>query len=110
MNYTNYIENNTIRCETSYRGGGIEINLEPITKIEGARMASYQNYLGGGILGAICNNCSFELEELSDSKRKQVEELGEALNRYFHALTNHEGDEWEEATYEQNQARPVSAY
>jgi hypothetical protein len=36
--------------------------------------------------------------------------LREALKRYFHNLTNHEGDEREEETYEQNQLKPASAF
>ena len=102
MNYKEYIEKNTLRVEAGYRGGGIEIDLEEATGIDGAKMTAYQNYLGGGMLGSIQNsfNGDFEVDN----------ELVEAVNRYFHELTNHEGDEWEETDYEGCQSRPGSAY
>jgi len=97
-----------MRCEASGRGGGIEINAgELFPDIEDARIAAYQNYLGGGLLGSIQANANFTPEEKDKTK---FLELAEALKKYFHNLTNHEGDEWEEATFEENQNRPVSAY
>lgn len=110
MNYTEYIENHTLRCEAGFRGGGIEIDCsELFPYIEEACMSAYQNYLGGGMLGAIQSDNNFE-SELRKKDRKTFEGLREALKRYFHNLTNHEGDEWEEATFEENQLRPKSAY
>lgn len=109
--YTQYIEDNTLRCEASYRGGGIEIGLdELLKKDDGYCMTAYQNYLGGGLLGRICNSYNFKLEEPSKANQAKVEAISEQLKRYFHNLTNHEGDEWEEETFEENQLRkPVSA-
>jgi hypothetical protein len=109
-NYIEYIEQNTIRCEAGYRGGGIEIDLEPLTGGEDHAMTAYQNYLGGGMLGSICNSYSFDLDRLSKRNRVKVERVTEALNRYFHDLTNHEDDEWESTSYERGQLRPQSAY
>lgn len=105
-----WIEENTIRCEASYRGGGIEIDISDITGVDGCRMVAYQNYLGGGLLGCIQNDYNFNVKELNEDKQKDVETVTEELNRYYHSLTNHEGDEWEETTYDECQNRPKSAY
>lgn len=105
-----YIEDNTIRCEASYRGGGIEIDLSEYLNIDGAKMTAYQNYLGGGMLGSIQNDYSFNISDLKESKKIKLEVIKEVLNSYFHSLTNHEGDEWEETTYEKCQNMPSSAY
>lgn len=109
FNFTEYIEDNTLRCEASYRGGGIEIDASDYLLTPGAKMTAYQNYLGGGMLGAIqfdCNIRGWQDTEIAD----RVRELSDELMRYFHNLTNHEDDEWEAATFEQNQNRPGSAY
>jgi hypothetical protein len=110
MDYIEYIEANTIRCEASGRGGGIEIGLDDLLGTEGYKMSAYQNYLGGGMLGSIQGSANFEPSKLNKKQQKQVAEVADALKRYFHNLTNHEGDEWEEAEFEENQARPASAY
>ena len=110
MDYNEYIENHILRCEASYRGGGIEIDCtELFPHIEEAKMTAYQNYLGGGILGAIQSDNNFE-GVLKKKDRQKFEQLQDALKRYFHNLTNHGDDEWESATYEENQRRPKSAY
>lgn len=108
-NFTEYFENNTLRCEVSHRGGGIEIDASEFVGLEGAKMTAYQNYLGGGMLGAICSSRNFNLTDAPEIMAK-AEELAEALKRYFHNLTNHEDDEWEATDFEGNQNRPESAY
>lgn len=111
MDYNQYIEDNTLRCEASYRGGGIEIDCQPLFDyLEDARMTAYQNYLGGGMLGAIQSDANFTKRDIKTTDEAKFDELQEALKRYFHGLTNHEGDEWEEATFEENQNRPARAY
>lgn len=101
-------EDVTLRCEYSRRGGGIEIDLSPFG-YENEKMTSYQNYLGGGMLGSIQNDCTIE-DWIHD------EELGgisEELNKYFHSLTNEEVDdydEWSSGEYEEIQNRSVSSY
>lgn len=110
MDYLEYIKNNTIRCEASYRGGGIEIGLDDLLDTEGYKMTAYQNYLGGGMLGRICHQYNFVPDDLSKRKQKIVEDITLSLKSYFHSLTNHEDDERESASYEVNQSRPVSAY
>ena len=105
--YAQYIEDHTLRIDASGRGGGIEIDCNPLFKIEGAKMSAYQNYLGGGMLGAIQANANFEPRRSDTAK---FERVAIELKRYFHNLTNHEGDEWEEQSFEQNQNMLVSAY
>lgn len=114
-----YIENNIIRLDASGRGGGIEIDLSELLckkngnytdKYEGYRMTAYQNYLGGGMLGSIQNDYSFNRDELSKIDNALVDKITLELNRYFHSLTNHEGDEWEETSFSECQTRPTSAY
>jgi len=107
MKQNEYIENHTLRCEASYRGGGIEIDCTDLFNIEGAKVSVYQNYLGGGMLGRVISNANFTPK---DKQTKLLEELEETLKEYFHGLTNHEGDGWEDQTYTQNQNMPDSAY
>ena len=106
----------TLRQELSTRGGGIEIDLKTLG-FRGHKMSAYQNYLGGGMLGAIQVNDTIRSQasnvrlQLEYSNRfEELDKIGEALMRYFHELTNHEDDEWESATFEENQSRPNSAY
>ena len=114
MNYKKYIEENIIRCDYSRRGGGIEISLDKLLNGGRLKMTAYQNYLGGGMLGAICNSYNFDPEQLSDPLLiDEVENITEALNRYFHDLTNAEAEDWDSwssSDYEANQSRPESAY
>ena len=112
INFNQYIEKNIIRCEAGYRGGGIEIKLWPLLPgLDNPRMTAYQNYLGGGLLGRISNSYNFDIEELNQEQADLIERMSDALNRYFHDLTNHSDDEWEAESYEDNQLRkPVSAY
>lgn len=107
--YTQYIEDNTIRVEASHRGGGIEIDLSDLLGIDGAKMTAYQNYLGGGMLGSIQNSYNFQ-DGLNEKQAATLTKISEELNRYFHDITNHAGDEYESASYEQGQRRPASAY
>ena len=95
----------TLRVKTSHRGGGIEIDLTSLGYPE-EKMTAYQNYLGGGMLGCIENDCT--IEDFREDEILVV--IADQLAKYFHSLTNHEDDEWETATFEENQRRPNSAY
>lgn len=109
-NYKQYIEEHTLRLEASRRGGGIEIDASELFGIEDAKIAAYQNYLGGGLLGAIKANANFEPKKKDLAKYLK---LAEELKKYFHAITNEEAGEWDEwaaSSYEANQSRPVSGY
>lgn len=105
------VEYKVLRLEASHRGGGIEISLDPIA--EGEKMAAYQNYLGGGMLGSIGVNDTLRRPNrpwLGEHVNQLLDEVAEGLKRAFHNITNHEDDEWESATFEENQRHPQSAY
>ena len=104
-------ENNTLRSEYGSRGGGIEIDLTPFG-FEGEKMSAYQNYLGGGMLGKICssNTINRESKIVELELQNQIDAIALELKKYFHSLTNHSEDEWENQSFEQNQRMPVSAY
>jgi len=97
-------EDITLRVKVSHRGGGIEISLDTLG-FKGERMTAYQNYLGGGMLGRIGNDCT--VEDWSDNDK--LLKIAYSLSEYFHSLTNHD-DEWEESSFEENKLRPISAY
>ena len=99
------IETHTTRLEASHRGGGIEIALDSLG-IEGGRMSAYQNYLGGGMLGSIANDCNVE----DWKQNKGLVDLANRLARHFHEITRHSDDEWEDCDFEANQSRSASAY
>jgi len=93
------MEFKVIREKLSSRGGGIEIDLTPFgKKWEGEKMTAYQNYLGGGMLGSIANDCTFD-DWRSD---KVLEIIATNLRKYFAELM--------EIDYEEHKSRPVSAY
>ena len=103
------IEDNIIRIDASRRGGGIEIDVSELFG-EGCKMSAYQNYLGGGLLGAVQSDVNFMP---SEEQKKEVLKLSEELKRYFHARTNEyaeEYDEWNEMSYEKNQSMASSGY
>ena len=103
------IEDNIIRLDASRRGGGIEIDASELFG-EGCKMSAYQNYLGGGLLGAIQSDINFMP---SEKQKADVLELAERLKRYFHDITNEEAseyDEWDDMSYEKNQSMPSSGY
>jgi len=93
-----------LRQDLSRRGGGIEIDLSPYG-YEGQKMTAYQNYLGGGLLGRISNDCTIRDWDV-DSK---LVDIAINLKMYMHELTNPEG-EWERQSYDQNQRMPLSGY
>ena len=104
------VVNAIIREQISHRGGGVEIDLSQFGFPKGALMSAYQNYLGGGMLGSIQSNHNMIETEFTKARANKIEKLSEILKRYLHDQTNHEDDEWESATYEENQMRSVSAY
>ncbi len=100
------IEAHILRVQAHSRGGGIEISLDFVgKKYSGYKMTAYQNYLGGGMLGRICNSCN--MKDWEDDKK--LDGIAENLRKYFHSLTNPEGT-FEAVSYEQNQNMPVSGY
>ncbi len=111
IDYRQFIEDHTIDVDASGRGGGIKVDVsELFPYIENAVVGAWQNYLGGGLLGAVVGGAQFKPEDLHKRDLKKFYTLKEEIKKYFHGLTNHEGDEWEETTYIEDQRRPVSAY
>lgn len=108
------IEKAILRKKVTTRGGGVEIDLEPFG-FPGHKMAAYQNYLGGGMLGAVQSNDTIrhagnvDAELHYSSEVDKLDKIAEALRRYFHNLTNPDS-EWEGSSFEDNQSRPTSAY
>jgi hypothetical protein len=94
-----------LRSQISSRGGGIEVELSPAGWPD-VRMTAYQNYLGGGLLGKVCNSCTIR----DWNTVPELVEIGTALRRAFHELTNPDPDEWESMDFEKNQNMPVSGY
>jgi len=94
-----------IREKVTSRGGGIEIDLTSFG-YEDEKMTSYQNYLGGGLLGSIGNDCTIKEWKEDESLVK----ISEDLSKHLHSLTNPEEDEWCSMTYEEIQKYPVSGY
>ncbi len=102
----------TLRLDVSSRGGGIEIDLTPFG-FEGEKMTAYQNYLGGGMLGRVLSQDTiraFKKPFITEEQAKKLDEIAENLKKYFHELSNHSDDEWENQTYEENQKMPISGY
>lgn len=97
----------TVRCQLSSRGGGFEVNLCN-AGWPGVFMTAYQNYLGGGLLGRICNSCT--IRDYADSP--ELSHIAKELRTVLHSLTNPDPDEqpWESQTLEQNERMPVSGY
>ena len=126
------IESNIIECDVSYRGGTLKVNVSdafPRLLNERAEsneyadielvMGAYQNYLGGGIAGAIVGASMFEPSELNASEQKTFYALKERIKKYFYDVNNGGGDEYmqENVTgkeakggYSYNQKLPVSGY
>ncbi len=97
----------TLRKQVSSRGGGIEIDLTSLG-FKGVKMAAYQNYLGGGLLGRVMVNDNLrDYSELTEKQVAKITRIGEALKKYYFSLTNPE-TEWEGQTFEGNQNMPVS--
>ena len=107
MSKVNKIKNAVIRQEVSPRGGGVEIRLDDWGYPE-AKMTAYQNYLGGGMLGKVCSDCT--ILDYKDIER--LNGLSEELKKFYLELSNsfYYDDEWASVSYEQNQLRNVSAY
>ncbi len=116
MNYKNFkIEDNIIDCNISYRGGILKVDVSDLFPyIEDAIMGASQNYLGGGITGAITTGRQFPLSDLKVKDLKIYEKLVEDIKKYFYDINNGGGDDYMQnesgQTYEKVQARAVSGY
>ena len=98
------MEFKVLRQQVSTRGGGVEIDLTPFG-YENEKMTAYQNYLGGGMLGRIANDCT--IREWKDDPK--LVDVAKHLSMYFHKLTNPEC-EYDGMSFEDRQSFPISAY
>ncbi len=73
------IANNILREKYSSRGGGIEIDLTDFG-YNGEKMTTYQNYLGGGMLGSVNNDCTISGYWQHDN---DLQEIQRNLNEYY---------------------------
>ena len=98
------IKDAVIREKYTSSGGGIEIDLTQYGYTD-EKMSTYQNYLGGGMLGSINNDCT--LRDWEDDPK--LVDIAKHLSMYFHKLTNPD-DEYEGMSFEDRQSLPTSAY
>lgn len=106
------IEDHIIKSDVSYRGGVLKVDVsELFSDVDNAIMGAYQNYLGGGLAGAVIGAAQFDPEELSAKDQKIFFTLKEEIKKYFYDLNGGGGDEYmvkEVNSYEKNQALPGS--
>ena len=111
VDYTNYVVEHVIDLDCSGRGGKVKVDVsELFPYVSDPVMGAYQNYLGGGMLGAVIGGAMFDPSELHKRDIPKFVAVKEACKVYLHNQTNHVDDEWEEQSYKQNQSMPVSAY
>ena len=70
------IQENNTREEISHRGGGVELDLSDFG-YEDEYLSAYQNYLGGGMRGAVANSCTIEDWEMDEKLVRIADELRE---------------------------------
>ena len=109
-----FIKANIRSSDVSYRGGELKVDVsELFPEVSNPIMGAYQNYLGGGIAGAIVGAAQFMPSELSKKDQKVFFELKEAIKQYFYEINAGGGDDYmveEVNSYEKNQRMPVSGY
>lgn len=108
------IESNIIECNISYRGGTLKVNVSEIfPNVSEPIMGAYQNYLGGGIAGAVVGGAMFSPDELNEKERKVFEVLNERIKKFFYNVNAGGGDDYmveNVNSYKRNQNLPVSGY
>jgi hypothetical protein len=72
------IIDNIAKEEYSHRSGGCELDLSAYG-YEDEFLSAYQNYLGGGMLGAIGNSCTVE----NWRKDNKIVRLAQELSDYY---------------------------
>ena len=79
------IQDNITREEISYRGGGVELDLSGFG-YEDEYLSAYQNYLGGGMRGAVANSCTVEEWEMDEKLVRLASELREYYDERLYEL------------------------
>ena len=95
------IQENITREEISHRGGGVELDLSGFG-YEDEYLSAYQNYLGGGMRGAVANSCTVEEWQMDEKLVRLAERLSEYYQERMEELEYI--DEYNEITC----GRPVS--
>ena len=96
------IENAVLRIATGHRGGGVEIALDAFG-FKGAKMTAYQNYLGGGMISSIANDCT-----ISDwANNAKLSKIADNLRLYYF---NQQNDNGSLDDFDSLQNRSISAY
>ena len=108
------IEAHVKDCDVSYRGGNLEVDVASLfPNVDNPVMGAYQNYLGGGIAGAIVGGAMFDPEELTKKEQKVFFALKERIKQYFYNMNAGGGDEYmveNVNSYQKNQSLPVSGF
>ena len=86
-----------LRERITSRGGGVEISLTPYG-YKDQKMTAYCNYLGGGMLGSVQNDCTIR----DWYGNPELTKLADDLSRYF---SQELGED-----YDLNQILPSRAY
>ena len=79
------IQENITREEISHRGGGVELDLSNFG-YEDEYLSAYQNYLGGGMRGAVANSCTVEDWEMDERLVRLASELCEHYDERLYEL------------------------
>lgn len=79
------ITENITREEISHRGGGVELDLTDFG-YEDEYLSAYQNYLGGGMRGAIANSCTIEDWEMDEKLVRLADELRDYYDERLYGL------------------------
>lgn len=94
-----YITSHVIESDISYRGGTLKIDVSELFNINTNNsdepiMGAYQNYLGGGIAGAIQTGRQFDIANFNKKDLALYNKVAEQTKRYFYDLNNGGGDEY----------------
>ena len=79
------IQENITREEISHRGGGVELGLSDFG-YKDEYLSAYQNYLGGGMRGAVANSCTVEDWEMDERLVRLASELCEYYDERLYEL------------------------
>jgi len=113
------IESHLTDCDISYRGGFFRCNVrELFPNVDDAIMGAAQNYLGGGIAGAIQARAMFTPDELNAKELEIFDALKPRMIQFFYNVNNGGGDDYMQAEVTGADAgglaavqrMPVSAY
>ena len=79
------IQENITREEIGHRGGGVELDLSDLG-YEAEYLSAYQNYLGGGMRGAVANSCTIEDWEMDEKLVRLASELRDYYDERLYEL------------------------